>query len=90
MVCMCYIRGVCLCVTCLGLCVCYMYIMCSKLWKIFVWCMCGLCMMWLCVIILCYVMYVFVQSVGCVQNRCGVGVCIVSCLYLYMQCVWYM
>lgn len=41
-------------------------------------------------VIMCYVMYVFVQSVGCVQNRCGVGMCIVSCLYLYMQCVWYM
>ena len=41
-------------------------------------------------IILCYVMYVFVQSVRFVQNRCGLGMCIVSCLYLYMQSVWYM
>lgn len=62
-VCMCCICGVCFCVTCLGLCVCYMYIMCSKLWKRFVWCVCGLCMMWLCDnLVLCDV---------CVCTKCG-------------------
>ena len=83
----CAIYVECVCVLHVWDCVCVICILCVVNCGRY---LCGVCIMWLCVIILCYVMYVFVQSVGCVQNRCGVGVCIVSCLYLYMQCVWYM